>query len=171
MARARNWESLCLYGWHPYMHNPRLPRWLRHIACPTLVLWGASDGIVTPSYGEAYARLIPGARFELIPEAGHHPEIEQARGLRRPGGRVPPVAGQAVAIQALAGEEVVAERDNVMHVWFHNEIPYPFVPQEVLDRSRLRARQPAQHAIATRRSPPTSSRSRSTSSCSATISA
>jgi len=79
VARARNWESLCLYGWQPYMYNPRLSRWLRHVACPTLVVWGASDGIVKPSYGEAYARLIPGARFELIPEAGHHPEIEQAQ--------------------------------------------------------------------------------------------
>jgi pimeloyl-ACP methyl ester carboxylesterase len=45
---------------------------------PTLVLWGDSDGIVTPSYGRAYSALIPGARFELIAKAGHHPEIEQA---------------------------------------------------------------------------------------------
>ena len=45
---------------------------------PTLVLWGASDGVVTPSYGRAYSALIPGSRFELIEGAGHHPEIEQA---------------------------------------------------------------------------------------------
>jgi pimeloyl-ACP methyl ester carboxylesterase len=32
---------------------------------------------VSPSYGEAYSRAIPGARFELIERAGHHPEIEQ----------------------------------------------------------------------------------------------
>ena len=49
----------------------------RRIAVPTLVLWGASDGIVTPAYGRAYSALIPGARFELIEGAGHHPEIEQ----------------------------------------------------------------------------------------------
>jgi pimeloyl-ACP methyl ester carboxylesterase len=77
IARARNWESLCLYGWYPYMYNPQLKRWLRRIRVPTLVLWGASDGIVLPSYGRAYADLIPGARFELIEAAGHHPEIEQ----------------------------------------------------------------------------------------------
>jgi pimeloyl-ACP methyl ester carboxylesterase len=74
---ARDWEALCLYGWHPYMYNPQLRRWLHRISCPTLVLWGASDGIVTPAYGRAYSALIPGARFELIPEAGHHPQIEQ----------------------------------------------------------------------------------------------
>jgi pimeloyl-ACP methyl ester carboxylesterase len=77
VVRARNWESLCLYGWHPYMYNPQLNRWLRRIAVPTLVLWGAGDGIVKPSYGHAYAGLIPGARFALIEKAGHHPEIEQ----------------------------------------------------------------------------------------------
>jgi pimeloyl-ACP methyl ester carboxylesterase len=77
VARAR--DALCLYGWHPYMYNPQLRRWLCRIRRPTLVLWGASDGIAKPSYGEAYAKAIPGARFELIPEAGHHPEIEQAQ--------------------------------------------------------------------------------------------
>jgi pimeloyl-ACP methyl ester carboxylesterase len=77
VVRARNWEALCLYGWHPYMYNPQLKRWLRRITRPTLVLWGARDGIVLPSYGQAYSALIPGARFTLIAEAGHHPEIEQ----------------------------------------------------------------------------------------------
>src|SRR5262249_12144748 len=78
VARARNWEALCLYGWHPYMYSPHLTRWLRRIAVPTLVLWGASDRIVKPPYGRAYSELIPGARFELIEGAGHYPEIEQA---------------------------------------------------------------------------------------------
>jgi pimeloyl-ACP methyl ester carboxylesterase len=78
VARARSWEALSLYGWHPYMYNPKLKRWLRRITVPTLVVWGASDGIVAPSYGRAYSALIPGSRFELIEGAGHHPEIEQA---------------------------------------------------------------------------------------------
>ena len=77
VVRTRNWESLCLYGWHPYMYNPSLKRWLRRISAPTLVLWGASDGIVKPSYGRAYSELIPGSRFQVIERAGHHPELEQ----------------------------------------------------------------------------------------------
>ena len=28
IVHARNWESLCLYAWHPYMHNPQLKNWL-----------------------------------------------------------------------------------------------------------------------------------------------
>jgi pimeloyl-ACP methyl ester carboxylesterase len=79
VVRAQNWEALSLYAWHPYMYTPQLKRWLGRIAVPTLVLWGASDRIVKPSYGQAYSALIPGSRFELIERAGHHPEIEQAR--------------------------------------------------------------------------------------------
>ena len=81
VTRARNWETLARYGFHPYMHNPQLKRWLSNIKARTLVLWGASDGVVKPGYGEAYARLIPGARFETIANAGHHPEIEQPEAL------------------------------------------------------------------------------------------
>ena len=76
---ARNWDSLCLYAWRPHMYNPQLRHWLRRIAAPTLVLWGAADRIVTPDYGSRYAALIPDARFELVEKAGHHPELEQPR--------------------------------------------------------------------------------------------
>lgn len=36
---------------------------------------------MTPAYGRAYAARIPGARFELVEAAGHHPEIEQPGAL------------------------------------------------------------------------------------------
>lgn len=74
---ARNWDALCLYAWRPHMYNPQLKYWLHRIAVPTLVLWGASDRIVTRDYGRAYSALIPGARFEVVEAAGHHPELEQ----------------------------------------------------------------------------------------------
>jgi pimeloyl-ACP methyl ester carboxylesterase len=77
VALARSWDALCLYAWRPHMYNPQLKQWLRRIAVPTLVLWGADDGVVTPDYGRRYAGLIPGARFEVIERAGHHPELEQ----------------------------------------------------------------------------------------------
>jgi len=59
------------------MQNPRLAYWLPRIDVPTQVIWGASDRIVTPAYGQAFAGLIPGAVFSVIDQAGHHPEIEQ----------------------------------------------------------------------------------------------
>jgi pimeloyl-ACP methyl ester carboxylesterase len=78
---ARNRESLCLYGWEPYMHTPALRRWLHRVRVPTLVLWGESDRIVDVAYGRALSGLLGDARFETIPRAGHHPELEQPRYL------------------------------------------------------------------------------------------
>lgn len=81
IVHARNREALCRYAWHPYMYDPQLKRWLARITVPTLLLWGASDRVVTPDYGRAYAALIPGARFAVIEGAGHHPEIERPDAL------------------------------------------------------------------------------------------
>jgi len=79
IALASNWDALAVYAWRPHMYNPQLKQWLRRISVPSLVLWGASDRIVTADYGRAYSALIPGARFAAIDEAGHHPELEQPR--------------------------------------------------------------------------------------------
>jgi pimeloyl-ACP methyl ester carboxylesterase len=46
------------------------------ITIPTLVLWGESDQIVKPAYGQAYAAAIPGARFEVLSATGHMPQME-----------------------------------------------------------------------------------------------
>jgi len=74
---ASDRAATALYGWRPYMHDPSLRRWLHRVRVPSLVIWGQSDGIVTLSYGEKIHRSLPDARFELISEAGHYPQIEQ----------------------------------------------------------------------------------------------
>jgi pimeloyl-ACP methyl ester carboxylesterase len=74
---VRGREAFALYGWRPYMHNPRLKRWLHRIDIPTLLLWGAEDGIVTSAYGEGWRQAMPGARLKIIPQAGHFPHWEQ----------------------------------------------------------------------------------------------
>jgi pimeloyl-ACP methyl ester carboxylesterase len=76
-AIVRGREAFALYGWRPYMHNPRLRRWLHRIDRPTLLLWGAEDRIVTPAYGEGWVREIAGAKLAVIPNAGHFPHWEQ----------------------------------------------------------------------------------------------
>ena len=60
------------------MYNPKLKARLHRIRVPVLFLWGDADRFAPLDYGRAYSALIPGARFELIERAGHHPEIEQA---------------------------------------------------------------------------------------------
>ncbi|WP_230396695.1 alpha/beta fold hydrolase [Streptomyces blattellae] len=74
---ARNEEALAVYGWEPYLHNPRLSRWLARVDTPTTVIWGEQDGIVTPDYGRRLAALIPGAAFETVADAGHCAQIDQ----------------------------------------------------------------------------------------------
>jgi pimeloyl-ACP methyl ester carboxylesterase len=78
---ARNRQSLALYTWEPYMHNPKLRYRLGALRIPTLLIRGASDGLVSQHYLEAYCAAIPSARLEVIPEAGHAPQIEQPRAL------------------------------------------------------------------------------------------
>jgi pimeloyl-ACP methyl ester carboxylesterase len=74
---AGNRVALSLYGWDPYLHNPKLRYRLHRIRVPTLFLWGAIDGIVTPAYGKAYCAMIPGAKMIVIDQAGHAPHVEQ----------------------------------------------------------------------------------------------
>ncbi|HXG21953.1 MAG TPA: alpha/beta hydrolase [Methylomirabilota bacterium] len=75
---ARNREATALYAWEPYFHNPKLRRRLHRVNVPTLLLWGASDRFVTAGYyGAAYREAIPGARLEILEQAGHLPQVEQ----------------------------------------------------------------------------------------------
>ena len=58
------------------MTDPTLAERLATLEIPTLVLWGDSDRIVDADYGRAYAAAIPMARFQLLPDTGHSPQLE-----------------------------------------------------------------------------------------------
>lgn len=77
LGLCKGQESALRYAWKPYMHNPKLKGRLGRISAPTLVLWGESDGIVNADYGKALATSISGAKFEIIPNSGHYPYLEQ----------------------------------------------------------------------------------------------
>jgi len=49
------------------------------LTMPTLVLWGGRDSLTPMQQGVDVARLIRGARWELLPRAGHIPAIEDER--------------------------------------------------------------------------------------------
>jgi len=75
---AANQQTLRAYAGQPaFMHDPMLRSRLIGITIPALVAWGESDRIVDVQYGRRFAESIPGARFELIPESGHFPQIEK----------------------------------------------------------------------------------------------
>ncbi len=75
--RAANMETMRVFAGDPYMHDPGLAARLGRVEVPVLVLWGDSDRIVAPAYGQALAAAFPQAQFAIIAEAGHLPQIEQ----------------------------------------------------------------------------------------------
>jgi len=64
-------------AWEPFMFDPTLPHRLAGVRdLDTLIIWGEQDQVVPRGCAEAYERAIPGARLEVVPGAGHRPEIE-----------------------------------------------------------------------------------------------
>jgi len=80
-ARAANFRALYVYDQGQGMGDPKLRRRLRRVRIPALVVWGESDRVIDPEYGRVYAQSFPDSRFQLIPEAGHLPQIEQPERL------------------------------------------------------------------------------------------
>jgi len=58
------------------MSDRSLATRLHGVTRPVLVVWGDSDRIVDPTYGRAFASAIPGARFEVLADTGHLPQLE-----------------------------------------------------------------------------------------------
>jgi pimeloyl-ACP methyl ester carboxylesterase len=79
---AGNRAALALYAGMD-MFDPRLVNRLGELETATLVLWGDSDRIVDPDYGRAYAAALPIARFELLENTGHLPQLETPEQLMR----------------------------------------------------------------------------------------
>jgi pimeloyl-ACP methyl ester carboxylesterase len=72
-----NMATMRVVAGDPYAHDPTLLSRLGQIRIPTLVLWGDSDRIVTPAYGQAFANALANAYFTIVTDAGHLPHIEQ----------------------------------------------------------------------------------------------
>jgi pimeloyl-ACP methyl ester carboxylesterase len=57
--------------------NRRVSKRLYRVTAKTLVLWGEADRLIVPAYAERWARLIPGATVQTMPDAGHMLPYEQ----------------------------------------------------------------------------------------------
>lgn len=65
-------------AWEPFMHDSTLPHRLAGVqGLDTMIIWGEEDQVVPRGCAEAYEQAIPGARREVLPGAGHRPEIEE----------------------------------------------------------------------------------------------
>jgi pimeloyl-ACP methyl ester carboxylesterase len=79
-AMQQNQVALQALAGDPYMHDPGLLARLPQVRVPVLGIWGASDRVATPAYGRAMLAAFPDSRFEVLPEAGHLPHLEQPGG-------------------------------------------------------------------------------------------
>jgi pimeloyl-ACP methyl ester carboxylesterase len=79
-AMAGNRAALAAYT-TTGMSDPSLERRLTQARVPTLVVWGDADRIADQDYGRAFAAAIPGARFALLTDTGHLPQIESPEKL------------------------------------------------------------------------------------------
>lgn len=79
-AAAGNRDALAIYA-GTAMSDPTLRDRLGEMDTATLVLWGDSDQIVDTDYGRAYAAAMPVARFQLLTDTGHMPQVETPQQL------------------------------------------------------------------------------------------
>ncbi len=93
--RIRNAEAVALFGWSPYLHNPKLRHRLHRIRLSTLVLWGEEDRIAPIDFGRDYAAAIEQAQFTAVPACGHRIYADQ-----------PETAARAITDFATAGTAI-----------------------------------------------------------------
>jgi pimeloyl-ACP methyl ester carboxylesterase len=74
-AMVSNRAALQVYA-GPLGIDPTLASRISRITIPTAVLWGDSDRIVDEDYSRAFATAIPGAKFMILKDTGHVPQIE-----------------------------------------------------------------------------------------------
>ncbi len=72
----RNREMTARLTWKPYMHNPRLDRFLPRVTNRTLIVWGREDRVVPVECGELYRRALPNASLTVLDKCGHLVPIE-----------------------------------------------------------------------------------------------
>jgi pimeloyl-ACP methyl ester carboxylesterase len=77
MSAAAKW------GWNPFMHDPKLRGRLHRISCPTLLLWGDSDPLLSVAYAESWRDSIAGAELRVLRRCGHLPQLEQGDAFAR----------------------------------------------------------------------------------------
>ncbi len=74
VERAKSLATAAKYLWP--IPNRGLAKRLHRVAAPTLIVWGANDGIAAPRYAQAFQEKIAGARVEIVEAAGHLPHEE-----------------------------------------------------------------------------------------------
>ncbi len=60
-----------------------LKKRIHRVKAPALLIWGRDDRIVPTVYAEEFTRRLPGAKVEMIDDAGHAPQVERPDAVSR----------------------------------------------------------------------------------------
>lgn len=80
---TKNQYTTARLAWEPRLYDPHLHKWLHRIKVPTQIVWGEDDKVLPSGYAKELARLIPGARVDLIARCGHLPQTEKPQEFLR----------------------------------------------------------------------------------------
>jgi pimeloyl-ACP methyl ester carboxylesterase len=75
LERTKNLSAAGKFLWP--IPDKGLRKRIHRIIAPTLLLWGASDRLLPPVYGEAFLKRVPRARLTVFTAAGHMLPYEQ----------------------------------------------------------------------------------------------
>jgi pimeloyl-ACP methyl ester carboxylesterase len=75
LERHRNLASTGKFLWP--IPDKGLKKRIHRIQQPTLIIWGTSDKLIPPAYGEAFLKAIHGAQLVTLPKSGHMPMLEE----------------------------------------------------------------------------------------------
>lgn len=74
---ARNAEAVSLFGWSPYLYNPKLHLRLHRIDVPALVLWGENDRFAPLDYAKTFVAKLPIGQLETLANCGHRIYVDR----------------------------------------------------------------------------------------------
>jgi pimeloyl-ACP methyl ester carboxylesterase len=70
-----NYKTAELLG-GPGFYDPTLEQALQGVTCPTLVVWGEEDRVVSVEQAKLWSNAIHGAEVRIFPACGHLPHVE-----------------------------------------------------------------------------------------------
>jgi pimeloyl-ACP methyl ester carboxylesterase len=73
----KNDYTVARLAWEPRLYDPHLHKWLHRLKLPVQIIWGEQDKILPVGYANELAKLIPGARVDIVRECGHLPQTEK----------------------------------------------------------------------------------------------
>ena len=78
---GRERQFLAYYAWNPYLHNPRLRRWLHRARMPVRLVWGSADGFNPVANASGLLDRLPNAQLSVLDGVGHFPQLEAGDAL------------------------------------------------------------------------------------------